>query len=46
LIWAFVGYGAILTLIFLYVAGLQRRQSALERELELLREAARERRGE
>lgn len=37
MIWAFIGYGAILTLIFLYIAGLQRRQGALERELDLLR---------
>lgn len=44
MIWAFFGYGAILTLIFLYVANLQRRQSALERELELLRQATPEQR--
>ena len=41
--WAFIGYGAILTLIFLYIAGLQRRQGALERELDLLQDAAAER---
>lgn len=45
MIWAFIGYGAILTLIFLYVANLQRRQGALERELDLLRRADAEQRG-